>query len=96
MEVSVVRRDEEGIPLIAGGQSRGATDSSRNPTHHPFAEIPVPTGGSEASLAAADQSVAIARRSETTVHSLYGADVSTEMSASTAGNIADEFTEPRE
>lgn len=57
-----------------------------------FTGILVPTDGSDASLVAVDQGVAIARQFETTVHFLYVVDVGTEMSASAVGDIADDLT----
>jgi nucleotide-binding universal stress UspA family protein len=56
-----------------------------------FTEILVPTDGSDASLVAVDQGVAIARQFETTVHFLYVVDVGAEMSASVVGDIADDL-----
>jgi len=57
-----------------------------------FTEILVPTDGSDASLAAVDQGVAVARRFEATVHFLHVVDVGAEMSASAVGDIADDLT----
>ena len=58
-----------------------------------FSQILVPTDGSDASLVAVDQAIAIASRFGTTVHFLHVVDVGTEMSASGVGDIADDLME---
>jgi nucleotide-binding universal stress UspA family protein len=57
-----------------------------------FSDILVPTDGSDASLVAVDQGIAIARRFDATVHFLHVVDVGVEMSASAVGDIADDLT----
>lgn len=61
-----------------------------------FTEILIPTDGSDASLEAVDQGVAIARRFEATVHFLHVVDVGVEMSASGVRTIADDLQETLE
>lgn len=57
-----------------------------------YTDLLVPTDGSDASVTAIDQGIAIAERTGATVHFLYVVDVVTEMSASGVGTIADELT----
>lgn len=65
-------------------------------SRHVYDEILVPTDGSDASLEAVEQGVAIAERFEGTVHFLNVVDVGTEMSASGVGHIAKELSESLE
>ena len=58
-----------------------------------YDSILLPTDGSEASLVAVDEGLALARQSDATVHLLHVVDVGIEMSASGVGTIADQLTE---
>ena len=57
-----------------------------------YAEILVPTDGSDASMVAVEQGVELAAEFDATVHFLHVVDVGTEMSASGVGNVANELT----
>lgn len=61
-----------------------------------YSEILVPTDGSDASLEAVEQGVAIADRFGGAVHFLNVVDVGTEMSASGVGHVADELNKSLE
>jgi nucleotide-binding universal stress UspA family protein len=56
-----------------------------------YETVLVPTDGSDASLAAVDQGVEIARLSEGAVHFVHVVDVGIEMAASGVGTIADDL-----
>ncbi|WP_117594418.1 universal stress protein [Haloprofundus halophilus] len=58
--------------------------------------ILVPTDGSDASLAAVDEALAIAGPQNATVHFLHVVDVGTEMSAAASGQIAQELSDTLE
>lgn len=58
-----------------------------------YSNLLVPTDGSDASIAAVDQGIAIAEGTEATVDFMHVVDVGTEMSASGVGTIADELSE---
>lgn len=58
-----------------------------------YNEILVPTDGSDASMIAVEQGVAVARQFDATVHFCYVVDVGTEMASSAEGTIATQLTE---
>lgn len=58
-----------------------------------YETVLIPTDGSDASLAAVDQGVAIARQSDATVHFVHVVDIGVEMAAAGVGTIADDLEE---